>query len=245
MSSSKYISNKLITEVNQYGRGLVSVKYPNEIEVYLCALELTNSKNETQKYFMFPIMPSSISKTENNRTNIKKSSSGTVVLMSGSYTPSEISIKGDFGRSFKFITNPTGDRFSYALFNTKGKDRLNINSPEFDPSVKSGYGCIKILQSMINETNKLDEYSKPNRLYFYNLALGESYLVAILPGGLTLSQNYEKNMIWQYSLSMQALCNIEDMKSSEEVTKSSKSLLSSKLIQNSVNVIVSEVKGLL
>ena len=245
MSTDKYITNKYLQELSIYGRGLLSVKFPKEIEIYLSALELTDSNGKTIQYFVFPIMPNSISKVENNRTNIKKSSSGTTVLMSSSFTPSELTIRGSFGRSFKFLTSPNGDSFKYAVFQNVSGDSLNKDYPQFDTSVKSGYGCIKILQDLISKTSKLDANSKPYRLYFYNMALGESYLVTVLPGGLTLNQSYDKNMIWEYSLTMSILANLEDLKSSDELNKSSKSILTGSLIQNSVNTIANEVKSLL
>lgn len=245
MAGDKYISNKYLQELATYGRGLLSIKYPQEIEIYLAALELVDSSGKTIQYFVFPIMPNSISKNENNRTNIKKSSAGTTVIMSPSLIPSEISIKGNFGKSFKFLTNPNGDSFKYAIFQNIVGDSLNKEYPQFDPSVKSGYGCIKILQNMIQKSSKLDTNYKPYRLYFYNMALGESYLVAILPGGLTLSQTYDKNMIWEYSLTMNVLAELEDIKSSEELNKSSKSILIGRTIQSSVNTLMSEVKRLL
>lgn len=245
MNAQNYIANKLAGELANYGRGRLSVKYPSEIEMYLVAFELVDSLGKTLQYFVFPIMPNSISKVENNRVNIKKSSSGTTVLMSPSFTANEISLKGDFGRSFKFLTNPTGNDFQFAIFKETKGNKLNITYPELDPAVKSGYGCIKILQNMILMANKLDGHYKPHRLYFYNMALGESYLVSVLPGGLTLSQAIDRNMIWGYTLTMQAIANLEDLKSSEDYKKSSKSLLSAQTVSNGVNILVGEVKGLL
>lgn len=250
MSTVNHITGKYTSELAKYGRGVLSVLYPSEIEVYLAALELTDSLGATQQYFVFPIMPSSIQKTEQNRTNVKKSSSGTTVILSPSHAPSEISIKGDFGRSFKLLTNPTGEGFSFGFgFSKKDngfyKEKLTIQTPTFDPNIKSGFGCIKILQSMVDAAGKLDAYSKPNRLYFYNMALGESYLVAILPGGLSLSQTYEKNMIWSYNLTMQVLARLEDLKSLSDTQKSLTSILASSTVQASVNSLVGDIKGLL
>ena len=245
MSTDKYITNKFLREVASGGRGLLSIRYPQEFEMYLSALELVDSNGKTIQYFVFPIMPNSIQKVENNRTNIKKSSSGTVVLLSQSFATSEISIKGNFGRSFKILTNPNGDSFKFAVFQDVLGNKLNKEFPEFDPSVKSGFGCIKILQNLILRSNKLDGNSKPNRLYFYNMALGEAYLVSILPGGLNLSQTYDKNMIWEYSLTMNILANLDEIKSSDEIKKSSKLILAGSSVQNSINTLVSEVKSIL
>lgn len=236
------IQDKISKEVADYGRGLVSVKYPSEIEVYLIALELTDSSNITQQYFVFPVMPSSISKTENNRNSIKKSASGTTVLMSPSYVPAEISIKGDFGKGFKFLSNPTGEEFSFGIFRDVNKEKFQTTSPTLDPNVKSGFGCTKILQGIIKEANQLDKLGKPNRLYLYNLALGESYLVlAQASGGLSISQSYERNMIWGYNLNLSILADISQIIVSSDLSKASKSVLGAKGIQNSVNVLAGEI----
>ncbi len=62
-------------------------------------------------------------------------------------------------------------------------------------------------------------------LYFYNMALGESYLVTIPPSGFSCSQNKEKNMIWEYSFTLTTLAPLTSLKN-----KSKKSALSKTLI---------------
>lgn len=51
---------------------------------------------------------------------------------------------------------------------------------------------MKILQAMASKSVGLDDKGKPLRLYFYNMALGESYLVAIPPSGVQFSQDLSK-----------------------------------------------------
>ncbi len=90
-----------------------------------------------------------------------------------------------------------------------GKSTNSLKSASFDPSVKNGYGCTKILQAIISKSNGVDKDGLPFRLYFYNMALGESYLVVVPPTGLVLNQSLQRNMIWEYSLTMTAIAPLE------------------------------------
>lgn len=59
------------------------------------------------------------------------------------------------------------------------------------------------------KSNGVDKDGLPFRLYFYNMALGESYLVVVPPTGLVLNQSLQRNMIWEYSLTMTAIAPLE------------------------------------
>ena len=52
------------------GRAALSVIFPRDIEYYMVALELTTFEGDTIDYFSFPVMPSTLSKVENERTSI-------------------------------------------------------------------------------------------------------------------------------------------------------------------------------
>ena len=178
------------------GQALASL-YPNDFEWYMVALELADSDDNTIDYLTFPIMPDSISKTEPTRTNIKKSMAGVTVLSTPSYSPQEINIKGSFGRQFKILINPKPDvsinsssksvsAGKYHLFDiTKKSGSISgLAFSNFNLNVKTGYGVMKILQAMASKSVGLDDKGKPLRLYFYNMALGESYnltLIALAP----------------------------------------------------------------
>ncbi len=51
-------------------------------------------------------------------------------------------------------------------------------------------------------------------LYFYNLSLGNNYLIQ--PNTLTLSMSEEKNMIWRYSLNMTSLAPLDAISTSSK-----------------------------
>ena len=200
-------------QVQRLGQSFMHTLYPNDFEVYMMALELTNSSGKTIDYLSFPVMPDSIQKTELKRTSIKQTSAGVTVLTSTSFTPEEIVIKGNFGRAFKInlgkSADVTGVAFSttagkYSLhdLNERGKVTLSMNTPAFSAGIKTGYGATKVLQAIISKSSGVDSDGLPFRLYLYNMALGESYLVAVPPSGLQLNMSSDKNMVWEYTLNL-------------------------------------------
>jgi len=195
-----------------FGRTGMNAKYPNEFEVYMVALELVDGdKGDTLEYFSFPVMPFQIQKNEPTRTNIKKSASGITVISNDSFVPQEVTIKGDFGRGFKMILNPVTEAAEGVAF--KGfLSETDSKNATFSSDVKTGFGAIKILQNIINKSNKLSKSGKPNRLYLYNMALSESYIVAVPQSGLILTQTIGKNMIWEYSLTLTVLAPLDKIK---------------------------------
>lgn len=228
------------------GAKAAAALYPNDFEWYMVALELTDSQDNLIDYLTFPIMPDSITKTEPTRTNVKKSLSGITVLTNPSFTPQEINMKGSFGRNFKILLNTStpikGAAFSttngkYDLFQIKKKasTTLSLKKPGFDVGVKTGYGVMKILKAMANKSVGLGEDGKPLRLYFYNMALGESYLVVIPPSGVQFTQDVGKNMIWNYNLTMIAIAPLEAVANKKNLDSYLINGLASSTIQTGVN----------
>lgn len=243
MSAITTYVNKLTSLTKSIGIEAVSQLYPNDFEVYMIAMELVDSDDNTIDYLTFPVMPDSISKVEPSRTNIKKSLSGVTVLTNPSFIPKEITIKGSFGRNFKIIlgekpnlsalSTSAGKYDLYSILDQKVVPQFSMS--KFNAGVKTGYGLIKILKAMIDKSIGLDNKGKPLRLYFYNMALGESYLVAIPPSGVQFSQDVNKNMIWNYSVTMSIISPLEAVSS-----KGNKSL-ADKLIPSAISVGVNEV----
>ena len=96
------------------GRAILASQFPNDFEVYLCTLELADSKNNTIDFFTFPITPNAISKTEAKRENIRNTAGGVTVLSSPTFVPQDITIRGDFGRTFKLLLSLGGGASSLA-----------------------------------------------------------------------------------------------------------------------------------
>ena len=240
--------------VNTVGRSTVHAIFPTDIEVYLMALELTTSTGDTIDYFVFPIMPNMISKTEPTRTTIKKTSGGTTVYTNPSYVPQEISIRGNFGRHFRIFFSPrtvpgAGLAWStnagvFDLYQAQNRGRLSFRTPLFNAGVKTGYGATRIMKAIINKSNGIDIYGQPFRLFFYNLALGESHLVTVPPNGLTLTQNLDKNMIWEYSLNLTTLAPVEALQDRGGAGSLFR-LLSIGAIQQGINTVANDLTGIL
>ena len=174
-----------------------------------------------------------------NRTNIKTSLSGITVLKNDAFIPQEVSIKGNFGRNFK-ILQMQGVAFSNNV--EIDKDRgLTFNSQNFSYGVKTGFGATKILQKIIQKSNETTSTGQMRQLHFYNLALGESYLVTVQPNGLTLSQTQDMNMIWQYSLGMSILAPLSEVMTSYFSEKRNQDIMMKGVLQKSVNIVARDL----
>ena len=189
----------LVGSLDTAAKLALNTLYPAEFEVYMVTLELVDYTDESLEYFTFPINPESISKSQPYLKQIERTYGAVVVNKSGSFVPQDIIIRGTFGRQFRFITTD------------KVLDLTAIqwlpDAKEFNKNYKSGYGCFKIVQKICDEANILDDgYAR--KLYFHNLAMGESYLVEVM--NFTGSQSQSSNMIWNYDLRMKILSNVLD-----------------------------------
>lgn len=222
---------------NSLGERALNSLFPNDVELYMIALELVNSNEETEEYFVFPINPSSISEPNNPIQSIQKTAGGITILNTTTFSPTNIQLQGNFGRGFKILLGK--EVVTFAAFNFSNKKQNNAIAPqEFDPNIKSGYGCLKILERVINKSNSLDSAGKPYALFFYNLALGNSYLVKAL--NFTPYTNEDSNRIWSYNLSLQSLIKIEDI-SNQSQKSLTQSLSINSAIQSSVNSTSSQI----
>ena len=250
MAGINSIQEKAVDMLKTVGRATLSTLYPNDFEFYMCALELTTAEGSTIDYFTFPITPSSIVKTDNKRTSIQNSAGGIIALTSPTFVPQDISIRGTFGRIFKILINTESNGAGVAFSLSNGirslqqlaKKATTMQTPAFDAGVKTGYGALKILQSIISKSNGVDNNGKPFRLFFYNLALGESYLVVVPPNGITFSQSEQRNMIWDYSLNMIAVAPLESVKNASTGSSLVKKTASA-VIQKSVNDLATAIIG--
>lgn len=250
-SSVSSAQNRLLGLMESVGRPALATLFPNDFEVYLCTLELVTADGETIDFFTFPVMPESISKQEIKRNSIRNTAGGITVLSSPTYTPQEISIKGNFGRSFKILIGDTESNAAaysmssgkYDISDLTGKVKSTINTV-FDASIKTGFGATRMLKAIISKSNGVDDKGRPFKLYFYNLAFGESYLVVVPPNGITFSQNMQKNMIWEYNLNMTAVAPLEAVKNAPTSTSMVKKLVSA-AVTKTVNDLATYIASVL
>ena len=158
--------------IDTAGRETLGALFPTEFEVYMMGLELVDSDGDTVEYFLFPVMPKNISKSEPELTNLKKTAGGISILSTTTFVPETITIGGDFGRSFKVLLGNTLLDFKALgvdlLKNTKnvtGGQVLRTLNP-FSKTIKTGYACTKILQGILKKSVTVDDKGQPYRMYF-------------------------------------------------------------------------------
>lgn len=220
------------------GKKALNALFPDDIEIYIFALEIVNSDKETEDYFIFPINPNSINEPYNPIQSIKKTAGGITILNTTTFTPTKISIQGNFGRKFKFLLGQEVVNFSSINF----KPSLNDSKPTFNKSIKTGYGCLKVLEGIVKKSNTLDKKGQPYALFFYNLALGNNYLVKVVD--FNSSMNQEGNMIWNYNLTLESLIKIEDITEKNQRSLTT-SLSANSVIQNTINNIGNSILALI
>lgn len=237
---------KRLGSFSTVGKIGLNIAYPDEFELYLCALEVTDINYKTLQYFVFPVMPTNMDETQTFLSNVKKTLGGVVVISSQGFVPRDITLAGSFGRKFRTLLG--GDYLDVISSFKTVDDKISINSVAsgikeiFDDRVKTGYGCIKILEEIINSTNIVDSKG-PRRLILHNPALGNSYLIK--PQSLKLSQTQETNMMWSYALSMKAIASLEDIMDGKQLKDERIRLNATGYMQSKVdNVINSITKSL-
>lgn len=184
----------------QIGKIGLHTMFPDDFELYICAFELVDYQDNVIKYFSFPVLPRQIRITKRNLVNITRTAGGLVDMTDPRFNPVDISIDGNFGRSFKLVVNDVFQKEINLAFNKKlTKQNLKNIINEYDHLVKTGYGCCKILENIFEESKKMDD-GNFRKLYFHNLSFNSLYMVEI--ENLSFSQSEESNMIWSYSAKM-------------------------------------------
>lgn len=244
MSIENAISKRLgiLTQIGKVG---LNISHPKEFELYLCALELTDENYNTLQYFVFPVMPTTMDETQTFMSNVKKTLGGVTVLNTPTFIPRDITLAGTFGRKFRVLL---GQDYTEFLSSFKTIDNnltigslLNGITQVFDDRIKTGYGCLKILEEIINSANIVDDLGS-RRLILHNPAVGNSYLIK--PQSLKLSQSQETNMIWSYSISMKAVASLEHIMTSDKLQEQRVRLSATGYIQKRVDDVINLITQL-
>lgn len=231
--------NNLLASI---GRASLSSLYPNDFEYYACSLELTNSKDEIIETFVFPVMPSSMSENTVPINNIKKTEAGVVSLFNPTFNPFQINISGNFGRKLRVVTNRGIFAVNLIRTNvTKQAPLEGYEGEEFSVQVKTGYGLCKLMERICKRAYTLDSSNNPYRLYFYNMAFNSSYMVET--PSITFSQDQSNNMIWNYNLSLKAICPAFAIRKTEK--SSIINTLSSSVINAGTDALLNDIQSVI
>jgi len=224
--------NKQKDLIATLGQSGLNSLFPDDFEVYIIAFELVDSVDNTLEFFSFPIMPTNITITEPEITNIKKVNRGVTSLKTDSFIPKDISLSGNFGRNLKIlIRDKIVDFRSF-------RGGLGLLKSEFQgPTIKTGYGTTKVFQSILDGSKVLDQKGNPVRLYFYNFAFGDNYVVEVVDKTFTQSRD-ASNLIWNYNVSLKAVAPIDNTVRNR---KSLNSILKANTMQKGVNNLASNI----
>lgn len=228
------------------GKGTLNALYPDEFEYYMMSLELADYKDQTIEFFSFPVLPKNFSEVEQTDTNIKKTLSSVTSIKSTGFIPRDLRISGNFGRSLKFLLGSefiNGSAFTLSAEQGSGDAETSQEAQVFSNIIKTGYGCFKMLESILRKSKKTDE-GLPRRLYFYNPAVGNSYLVEFMEMNKSTSQ--EENMIWGYSLFLRAIAPLSSLRdsSSGSIAKTNSKNAVNNFINVQANGLVSDLTQL-
>ncbi len=221
MDGFQYVHSLVNDLTLKVGRQGLHAAYPNDFELYQVALELLDSDLKTIDYFSFPILPSEISVQETQRVTIKQSNNNIIALRSQAYSPKSINLKGTFGRDLLLLTNANKEKvsaFGVQYSGTKkwedvkeGENKIKQFSKNISPYIKTGFGCVKLLQSIIDKSKGVVN-GKSLILVLYNLALNESYIVVPTESPLRLTQDENSsNMYWMYDLDLTAIASADNL----------------------------------
>ena len=249
LPSSNPVVGQYQSLIASLGRAALHSLFPNDFEYYICSLELVNSAGKTVDFFAFPVMPKQMTQQENKIVNIRKTAGGITTLNTTTFEPIDIILNGNFGRRLRILIGGKEEDFAGIRFSTKSGSYTRqsiaggltqIKNAVFNSRIKTGYGCIKILQSIFQKANAVDDTGNPFKLYFYNPALGDNFLVK--PINLQLSQNEQENMIWNYNLQLKAIAPLDGVSNLRNDGSLSKTLQAS-LLGKAANNLATNLKN--
>lgn len=229
--------NRFLALQTSLGKKALNALFPNDFEVYIFALELVNGNQQTEDYFIFPVNPSSFDEGKTPNQNIKKTAGGITILNDQTFNPSTISLTGNFGRQLKFLIG--SEAISFASITVR--PTIGENAPTFNSKIKTGYGCCKLVEKIINKSNTIDQKTGlPYALYFHNLAFGNSYLIKAL--NFKFYQSQENNILWNYNFQFKSLARVEDITNRTQRSMTI-ALSATSAIQNRVNAFGNSIKA--
>lgn len=228
--SVEIVKRKATEVIFEMGRGALHALAPNDFEYYACTFELINSKNVIEDIFHFPVMPSGISVARQSTLTIKATGQSYLSQFNDCFVGKKISINGTFGRKFRLmVTKEVGQE---AGVNTK-------IFQNFDLKVKTGYGALKLLEKIIEDSQMLDEDEQPKFLLFYNHTYNQNNIVEVT--NFVVTQSLENNMMWNYTLDMTMLGDISTVVGGFDYKKNLKSLLAMSVLNKGINKVFNNI----
>lgn len=229
--SVEQVRNKAINTIREIGRAGLHAIAPDDFEYYACTFELIDSQGRIEDIFHFPVMPTEISVGRQSLVSIQKTGKAYMSQFNDSFVGRNINLGGTFGRRFRLlVSRGIGSNIT---------DADNPASGYLDLNVKTGYGAVKLLEKIIESSQKLDSYGNPKLLVFYNSTLNHNHLVEVLD--FNLNQSMESNMMWNWNIQIKALADIDGLIYNGDLRKHLNQLLAMSAINKSIGNIFKNV----
>lgn len=231
--------------VKDLGRGMASVMYPNDIEYYAVSVDLVDSLGNTVEYLTFPVNPDMFQYDDTPLTTIRKTMGGVTALNSSTFVPKSITMSGSFGRAFKLLLSPPTDTNMTGVDVQLSHDNgLSAKSSILDARLKSGYGAIKLLQKILEQSRTLDDRNLPYRMFLYLPLIGHNFLVEY--ENLVLRQDFSSgNMIWKYNLHLTAIAPLSETRTRGFSPDAIGKMVGIKVFQKSINSIAGKIRRMI
>ena len=92
-----------VSTLSSATNSILNSLYPKEFELYMLSLELTTFDDSPIDYLTFPVNPDSLTKVEPKIKDISRSYGAVIVTKTDTFVPQDLVIRGNFGKSFKFL----------------------------------------------------------------------------------------------------------------------------------------------
>jgi hypothetical protein len=190
----------------------------------------------------------------------KVSPSGKYITQRNAFVPYDINISGTFGKRLRVVSGQFDKMFAAIAGIATGLSSNgsiegvlsdSMMKQNFDPmkanllgmKMKTGYGCCKLLEAICNLDGDLDNYGKPYKLFLYNHAFGEDFLVTV--NNFSISQSDNSSTIWNYSLKLTALSPLKYVVKAERARRMRIVNLASGQVQKSADSVYRVAKEVL
>ena len=194
------ITGNAIDAALNVGKAALNAIMPDDIEYYLCSLELYSQDKKRIGFLSFVVMPDMMEETHSPIQTMIKTHRGVTTVFNDSFAPVDISFSGTFGRKFRLLASFKDPKLE---LDQKGFFNLSLGSVAgVGVGVKSGYGITKIMEHILQRSYKT-ESGKPFYLIFNNYALNTSYVCDVI--NYTVYQDSGSNMMWGYNVHLRAV----------------------------------------
>lgn len=199
-SQASSITGNAIDAALSVGKAALNAVMPDDIEYYLCSLELYNQDKKRVGFLSFVVMPDQMEENHSPIQTMIKTHRGIATVLNDSFAPVDISFSGTFGRKWRLLSSFKDPKLE---LDTKGFLNLSFGSVAgIGVGLKSGYGITKIMEHILQRSYKT-QGGKPFYLIFNNYALNTSYVCDVV--NYSVFQDIGSNMMWGYSVHLRAV----------------------------------------